>query len=319
MKIIALEEHYLPEFLIKYWEPTVEGMAAPLYDKIKGRLLDSQEIRRQKMQSAGIDVMVMSVAGPGVQAEPDAATAIQLARRANDELADLISSDPSHFAGFAHLPMQSGQAAADELERSVRDLNFCGALVNGHTQGKYLDAPEYEVFWERSADLGVPIYIHPTDPPEKYLPLRDQPKLRRPAWEWTVETATHALRLVFNDVFVRHPGAQVILGHMGETLPYLLWRFDSRAKFLRVPGEDAPMPSEIIRKNFSVTISGMLDMAPLNCAIDAIGSNSIMFGADYPFEDPEDAVEFIKTANVSDEIRTKIASGNAERVLGLAT
>jgi 2,3-dihydroxybenzoate decarboxylase len=317
-KTIALEEHYLPDYLADYWEPTVAGMAPSLYETIKRRLTHPQSDRLADMDAAGIDQMVLSVAGPGVQAERSAALAIELAKRANDDLAKMIAHDQTRFSGFAHLPMQDPKSAADELERCVSELGFVGALVNGHTHGVYLDHANLDVFWERAAGLKVPVYIHPTDPHKKYIALEDQPMLRRPAWEWTVETATHALRLVFNGVFDRHPDAHIILGHMGETLPYLLWRFDSRSKFLRDPSDNSPLPSDIIRKHISVTISGMLDAAPLNCAIAALGDTNIMFGADYPFEEPEPAIEFIRAVDIPDATRAKIMHGNAERLLRLA-
>ncbi len=318
-KIIALEEHYLPDFLTSYWEPTVMGMAPGLYKHIKSRLLHPQVQRSQIMASAGIDHMVLSVAGPGVQAETDHNKAIVLAKRANDELGVMISEDTDRYSGFAHLPMQSPHNASAELRRCVEDLGFVGAMVNGHTHGVYLDDHAYDVFWETVSELGVPVYIHPTDPPEKYFALRDQPMLRRPAWEWTVETATHALRLVLNGVFDRHPNANIILGHMGETIPYLLWRFDSRAKFLRLPDDTSPLPSEIIRRNVFITISGSLDHAPLNCAIEAVGADRIMFAADYPFEEPEEATEFIRSVELSQSQREGIMSGNAVKLLGLDT
>lgn len=316
-QIIGLEEHYLPAYLVDYWEPTVTGMAPSLYDHIKPRLLHRQSERTDILAAAGIDHAVLSVAGPGVQAERDIAKAVDLAKRANDDLAGMVAEDASRYSGFAHLPLQAPEAAAAELRRCVTELGFVGALVNGHTHGVYLDDPTLAPVWETLNALGVPVYIHPTDPPEKYYALKDQPMLRRPAWEWTVETATHALRLVLNGVFERYPETNMILGHMGETLPFLLWRFDSRAKFLRQADDTAPLPSEIIRKNVYVTISGSLDRAPLNCAIDALGADHIMFAADYPFEAPQEATAFIRDVNLQEAHRAAIMSGNARRLLRL--
>ena len=180
------------------------------------------------MDKAGIERAVLALAGPGVQAERDTATAIRNAKAGNDFLAKEIQKRPDRYSGFAHLPMQDAKAAADELERCVKELKFCGAMINGHTNGQYLDHPSLAPFWERAEALGTLIYIHPTDPVSVAPVLQGHPGLRRATWEWTFETGSHALRLVFGGVFDRFPKARLGLGHMGETLPFLLWRFDSR-------------------------------------------------------------------------------------------
>jgi 2,3-dihydroxybenzoate decarboxylase len=218
MKKIALEEHFLPPFLVDYWEPTVAGMPRPTYDAIKARLFDCGELRLADMDRAGIAVAVLSVAGPGVQVEKDAAVASRLAREANDFLAEMVARHPTRYQGFAHVALQDPRGAADELDRAVRELGFRGALINGQTLGHYLDEDRFSPFWERAEDLGVPVYLHPADPERTYAALEGQRQLRRPTWEWTVETASHALRMVFNGTFDRFPKATLILGHMGETI-----------------------------------------------------------------------------------------------------
>lgn len=317
MRKIALEEHFLPPDHIDYWLPSVAGLPAPAIENLRKRLLDFGAMRLDEMDKAGIDVAVLSLSGPGVQVEPDTAIAVRRARESNDFLAKEIARNPKRYAGFAHLAMQDAKAASDELERCVRDLGFCGALINGQTGGHYLDEDMYAPFWERAQALNAPIYLHPGDPAETYCALRGQLQLRRPAWEWTVETATHALRMIFNGTFERFPGATLVLGHMGETIPYQLWRFDSRAAFNASPTARKHPPSYYAKRNLKVTISGVCSDEPLRCALDVLGEDNVMFAADYPFENPFEAAEFIEAAKITDSVRAKVCSTNAERIFAL--
>src|SRR6476469_2790847 len=164
VKKIALEEHFLCPGFIEYWNPTVAEMPAEKRDNLLKRNTESGEMRLASMDKAGITRAVLALAGPGVQAEKDAPTAVRNAKAGNDFLAKEIQKRPDRYSGFAHLPMQDAKAAADELERCVKELKFCGAMINGHTNGKYLDDRSYDPFWERAADLGAPIYLHPADP-----------------------------------------------------------------------------------------------------------------------------------------------------------
>jgi 2,3-dihydroxybenzoate decarboxylase len=312
---IALEEHFLCPGFEGYWATTVGGVAPEALQKIKGRLSDFDDSRIEAMDGAGIAKAVLSLAGPGVQIEPDRATAIKLAIQANDFLAKELQKRPDRYAGFGHLAMQDASAAADELERCMRDLGFRGVMINGHTNGQYLDHPSLAPFWERAAALRAPVYIHPGDPVALSPVLDGHPALRRATWEWGFETGSHALRLVFGGVFARYPDATVILGHLGETLPYLLWRFDSRAKLY---GVELPRPpSAYIRSNIAVTTSGMFSAEPLNCAIAAIGHERVMFSSDYPFEAPEEAGRFMDQVALPEDVRAAIAFNNAKRILNL--
>jgi 2,3-dihydroxybenzoate decarboxylase len=207
--------------------------------------------------------------------------------------------------------MQDARAAADELERCVRDLKFCGAMINGHTNGEYLDHPSLHPFWERAEALGTTIYIHPTDPLSPSPALAGVDGLRRATWEWGFETGSHALRLVFSGLFDRFPRAKVALGHLGETLPYLLWRFDSRAKLYGV--KLGKKPSDYIKQNFVVTTSGMSSAEPLNCALAALGNDRVMFAADYPFEQAAEAGQFLDETPLEEPVREDIAFKNAVR------
>jgi len=267
------------------------------------------------MDRAGVARAVLSLAGPGVQSEPDAAVAVRMAAAANDHLARELRKRPDRYAGFGHLAMQDPTAAANELERCRRDLGFRGAMINGHTNGQYLDHPALAPFWERAAALSAPIYIHPADPVTPSPVLDGHPALRRATWEWGFETGSHALRLVFGGIFARFPDARVILGHLGETLPYLLWRFDSRAKLY---GVELPRPpSSYIRSNIVVTTSGMFSAEPLDCAIAALGRDRVMFSGDYPFESLEEAGHFMDHVALPDDVRADIAFNNASRILSL--
>ena len=315
VKKIALEEHFLSPGLVDDWRPTVAELPPAAADRLLQRLTDFGDLRLEIMDKAGIERAVLSISGPGVQAERDTAAAVRKAREANDFLAEQIHKRPDRYAGFAHIAVQDPKAAADELERCLRDLKFCGAMINGHTNGQYLDHPSLAPFWERADALGAAIYIHPTDPVQLAPVLDGIPALRRATWEWGVETGSHALRLVFSGLFDRYPKARVVLGHLGETLPYLLWRFDSRAAFYGV--KLAKAPSHYIRQNMAVTISGVLAIEPLRCALDALGRDKVMFASDFPFEDAEEAGHFMDTVALSDAERADVAYNNAAKLLGL--
>jgi 2,3-dihydroxybenzoate decarboxylase len=312
---IALEEHFLCPGFEKYWATTIGDVAPDALRRITARLSDFGDGRIEAMDRAAISKAVLSLAGPGVQIETNPTTAIRMAAGANDYLAREVQRRPDRYAGFGHLAMQDAAAAADELERCMRDLGFCGVMINGHTNGQYLDHPSLAPFWERAAALHAPVYIHPTDPVTPSPVLDGHPALRRATWEWGFETGSHALRLVFGGVFERFPDAKVILGHLGETLPYLMWRFDSRAKLYGV--ELSRPPSRIIKSNIVVTTSGMFSAEPLNCAIAALGHERVMFSSDYPFESSEEAGHFMDHVALTEDVRSDIAFNNAKRILNL--
>jgi len=312
---IALEEHFLCPGYEEYWRTTTLTFDPAVVGGLLARLTDFGDGRLEAMDRAGIARSVLSIAGPGVQSEPDNAIALRRAREANDFLAREIQKRPDRYAGFGHLAMQDARGAADELERCTRDLKFCGAMINGHTNGQYLDHPSLYPFWERAEALQAPIYIHPTDPISPSPALNGLDGLRRATWEWGFETGSHALRLVFSGLFDRFPRARLVLGHLGETLPFLLWRFDSRAKIYGVKLHKKP--SDYIRENIAVTLSGMYAAEPLNCTIAALGADRVMFAADYPFETAPEVGTFLDQAPLAETLRTDIAYGNAVKYFGL--
>jgi len=313
---IALEEHVMCPGFEDYWKTTVGDIAPDLLRDIVGRLSDFGGRRLDAMDRAGISRAVLSLAGPGVQIERDTATACRKARECNDFLAREVARRPDRYSGFGHVALQDAAAAADELERCMRELKLCGVMINGHTNGMYLDHPSLHPFWERAQALGAVVYLHPADPIAPSPVLDGHPGLRRATWEWTFETGSHALRLIFAGTFDRFPRARLMLGHLGETLPFMLWRFDSRAKLygLKFP----KTPSQYIKDNIVITTSGMCSAEPLACALAALGRDKVMFATDYPFESADEASEFIEHAPLAPDLCADICFNNAARLFGLA-
>lgn len=307
----------VPGFM-EYFAKTYPNINADIAKLAPDALMDFGERRLAVMDEHHVDYVVLSLAGPGVQAEKDGAVAQRKARALNDFLAGEIQNRPARYGGFAHLAMQNPSDAAEELERCMRDLGFHGALINGQTNGEYLDLDKYSVFWERAAALDAPIYLHPGNPVDHAATYADHSELWGPVCSWAFETATHALRLVFAGVFERYPKARLILGHGGETLPFSIWRFDSRWLVCNRGGRTLVQPpSFYIRRNIAVTTSGMCSDDSLRCSLDAMGAENVMFSIDYPFEKTELAARFIETAKVTETERAQVASTNATRILHL--
>ena len=316
-RIVALEEHVMFPDFVGYLAETKQNIRADLFDRVVPILSDFGERRLSVMDRNGVDFVVLSLSGPGVQIEPDTAKATRLARQCNDALWAQVQKRPDRYGGFAHLALQDPEGAADELERCVRQLGFKGALINGETNGTYLDDRRYDVFWERVEALDAPVYIHPGNPPDRSHMYEGHPELWGPVWSWAVETCSHAMRLVFSGTFDRYPGARVILGHMGETLPIQLWRLDSRLPISNATFKLKKKPSDYIRENVRITTSGVCSDAALRCALDALGPDNVMFSIDYPFEDTGTATSWIKGSAVTDAERARVCSTNAASVLKL--
>lgn len=315
---IALEEHFLIPDFVDYFAETYPNISPEVRRFGTGVLQDLGEQRLAVMDQFGIDFVVLSIAGPGVQVERDAAVATRKAKAANDFLAAQIQQRPKRYGGFAHLAMQDPAEAAAELERCVRGLGFQGAMINGQTNGEYLDLDRYSAFWERAAALEAPIYLHPGNPVDHPGVYAGHPELWGPVCSWAFETAAHALRLVFAGVFERYPKARLILGHMGETLPLNVWRFDSRWLVCNRGSRTlAQPPSFYITRNIAITTSGVCSDISLRCALDAMGGGNVMFSVDYPFEKTDLAAQFIERARISEAERLQVASGNARQILRL--
>jgi 2,3-dihydroxybenzoate decarboxylase len=315
--VIALEEHYQDAEVKQHTGGPGRG-AAGGSGGLEERLDDLGELRLREMDEAGIDFQVLSHSIPGLQGV-DAATGVPLARRVNDRLAETVRTHPDRFAGFAALPTADPRAAADELERTVTRLGFKGAMINGLTDGVFHDDERFWPIYERAATLDVPIYIHPSLPQaavvEAYYKgyVETHPGLLRAGWGFTVETATQGIRFVLSGVFDAHPGLKIILGHMGEGLPFYLWRISYG---LRQSMSEKTF-REVFCEHFWITTSGFFSDPALVCCILEMGIDRILFSVDYPFMENAPGAEWIKTLPLSAEDQHKLLSGNARRLLKL--
>lgn len=314
---IALEEHFMTPGFEGYSETFTQHFAGQAERDLQRRLANLSDERICEMDAAGIELMVLSQTGPGVQVEKDPPLAARSAARSNDYLADAISHHPDRLAGFASLAMHDPAAASRELRRATRDLGFLGAMVHGHTLGTYYDSPAYDEFWETLQDLDVPLYLHPADAAVPPACFADHPVLSGAVWGWGVETGTHALRLLFSGVFDRFPRVRILLGHMGEGLPFYRWRFDSRFAVYSQGVELAGPPSSYFGRNIFVTTTGVCSPAVLTCVIEEMGADAVLWSVDYPYESALVAADFIEKAPLAAELRQQICSGNAERILRL--
>jgi 2,3-dihydroxybenzoate decarboxylase len=313
---IALEEHFMAADFIKYFADTYQNISPELAKRSLTALSDFGQQRLDVMDQNGIDYAVLSLSGPGVQIEKDRAIAVRKARKVNDLLAKEMQKRPTRYGGFAHLAMQDPKEAASELERCMTDLNFQGAMINGQTNGEYLDLDKFSAFWERAAALDAPIYLHPGNPIDHPAVYASHDELWGPVCSWNFETAAHALRLVFAGVFERYPKARLILGHMGETLPISLWRYDSRWPISHRENKTLPQaPSFYIKRNIALTTSGVCSDVALRCAIDAMGMENVLFSVDYPFEKSDVAAKFIEQAKITEVERAAVAHGNSTRLM----
>jgi predicted TIM-barrel fold metal-dependent hydrolase len=323
-RVVALEEAFVHP---RVWDLYPEALQRR-YEPVKSRLSDVGAGRIRLMDAAGIDVQVLSHVQPGVQilADADAELAVAVSREVNDWLADAIAAHPTRLAGFAMVPTQSPPHAAQELERTVRNLGFKGALINGQTSGRYLDHPSFDVLLGTAEALGVPIYLHPTDPPRAVSDVYYAPfdAALIPAWGWPVETGTHLLRLICAGVFDRHPELKVVVGHMGELLPYCFTRLNvglTMAGWL-LGGEKQRdgMRNNVgyyLRKNVFITSSGVFDVPVFDCARAMLGLDNLMFSVDYPLQDNFAAMEFLEHCGLSAGDKERFAHRTAESLLGL--
>lgn len=314
---VALEEHVVPDRpgLFERWTSLLPAtVPRPVVESMWTELVDVGERRLAVMDEAGIELAVLSSVASIQGAGLAAGEALRLARTTNDALAEMVRARPDRYAGFASVPLQDPAAGAEELERAIRELGFRGAMVFGHTDGRYLDDDRCMPLWERVEALDVPLYLHAADAPAPVPSYADRPELLGATWSWTSETATHALRIVFGGVFERFPGAQLVLGHMGETLPFLLWRLDSR--FAAAGGAGTP-PSRAFRRNVSVTTAGVCADAPLLCTLAELGDDRVMFSIDHPFEDSVEAARWLERAPLEPATREAVERANARRLLAL--
>ena len=319
---IALEEHFaIPDTLADSTAYATGGSRSVL----EQRLLDRENHRLADMDACGIAYAILSLNSPAIQAIPDRANAIEVARRSNDALAESIAKRPDRFGGFAALPMQDPDAAGEELTRAVKELGFKGALVNGFSQVGhadsviYYDDPVYASFWARVEELGVPFYLHPREPLAGREPIYDgHPWLLGPVWAFANETAIHALRLMSSGLFDRHPRLAMILGHLGEGIPYMAWRIDHRIRKMPKGIPARRTITEYLRSNVFLTTSGNFRTPTLVDAIAELGADRILFSVDYPFEETRDAATWFDHADIPESDRLKIGRLNAASLFDLA-
>jgi 2,3-dihydroxybenzoate decarboxylase len=334
LRRIAVEEAFVTEEISRTWnavlgsrfvEPGFAMMGRTILGDDPGaravhaRLVDIGEGRIAQMDADGIDVALLSITSPGVQVF-DAVTAGILAREANDRLAAAVRAHPTRFAGLATVAPQHPPSAARELERGMRELGLKGFLINSHTHGEYLDDAKNDALWEAAQALDAPLYLHPREPsPAMIGPLLDY-GLYFAGWGFAMETATHLMRLIMGGVFDRYPKLRIVLGHMGEGLPFWLQRIDNRYR-LQVKIGAVPklsrQPSEYFLDHVVITTAGVAFAPALALGLAVLGPQRIMFAADYPYEDAGEMVRFIDEFEMPEEHRELILSGNAQRVFKL--
>jgi 2,3-dihydroxybenzoate decarboxylase len=328
---IAVEEHF--NYLTAREAPGANVDLAALvktmdYDArwstlVNDRLVEFDAKRLAGMDASGIEICVLSHTVPGVQSIVDPAEASVAAREVNDFLASqVIAVHPDRFAGFASVPLQDPVASARELERSVTRLGFLGAMINGYSNvgdsrtGEYLDEPKFLPFWEAAAALDVPIYLHPRPALDQRL-YHGHAELIGATWGFAPETATHALRLVYSGLLDRFPGLTIVLGHLGETLPYFSWRIQHCFEYNPSDKKLERRLQDYLCENFYVTTSGHFSDQALIGALLTIGADRMMFSVDYPYEMMEPAARWIERAPISEIDRRKIAHLNARQLFKL--
>ncbi|HEY6407563.1 MAG TPA: amidohydrolase family protein [Ktedonobacteraceae bacterium] len=324
-RIITVEEHYATPAFMEGPGRSLKKRAQGPETRMRGvpeLLCDLDERRITNMDTAGIDVQVLSLTAPGTE-QLDAAEAITRAREINDFLARAVSRHPDRLAGFATLPTPVPEVAAAELERTVQTYGFKGALINGHVRGRYLDDPFFWPILERAEALHVPLYLHPTQPPQAVVAAsytgnfapEIASALANSSWGWHIETAIHVLRIVLSGAFDRYPGLQLIIGHLGEGLPFMMPRLE-----LTLPQQLTNLERPIgayLRENLHYTFSGFNFLPPFLDLFFEVGVNRILFSADYPYASMTQARSFLDQLPVSPADREQIAHGNAERLLKL--
>ena len=314
---IGLEEHFAIDATLM---DSHGFLAEKVWPELKSRLLDVQEKRIGFMDEFGVEMMILSLNAPAIQAIPNSDLAVETAQRSNDFLAEEIYKRPERFAGLAALPMQDPDAAIKELKRCVEDLKFVGILVNGFSQigdpdtAVFLDLEMYRPFWQIVEQLDMPFYLHPRNPlPQDSKIYEGHPWLLGPTWAFGQETAVHALRLMCSGLFDTHPSLKIILGHMGEGLPFSMWRVDNRNAWVDEPPSYPARKSitDYFLQNFYITTSGNFRTQALINTMLEIGSDRILFSSDYPFEDVGHASVWFDNTEISENDRRKIGRTNA--------
>jgi len=334
MRRIATEEAFsIPEVataLGEVAETSSDNLDLPLVQAMYGKerlpyyldaLLDLEGERLRVMDENHVDMHVLSLTAPGVQMfKTD--DAVALARRANDRLADVVRRHPTRFAGLASFAPQDPKRAAREIERARNDLKLNGLVVNSHTNDEYYDDEKFWDIFEAAEATDAPLYIHPRAPARGLADPCRQYNMDAALWGYGIEVGTHVMRLILSGLFDRFPKLKIVIGHMGEGIPFWLWRIDfmytvraggsGKAPKLRLP------PSEYFKRNFAITTSGQENPLALRYSIDMLGVENVMWAIDYPYQPTAPAVAFMDNAPLSDDERAKVYGQNAERIFHIA-
>jgi 2,3-dihydroxybenzoate decarboxylase len=345
MRKIAIEEHFWTQEYVRFlrsnkgyprletcrdethgeierlWHaPDLKAVLDP--DRIR-KLLDLGEGRLKEMDETGIDMQLLSISAPGVEVL-DVRSGTEMAKKINDDLSCLVKEYPERFAGLATFAPQDPRAAADEIDRAVTELGLRGAKITSNINGEYLDHEKFGVILEKLEQLGVPLYLHPRRPaPDMLKPYLTYPALSGSMWGFAAETSLQAMRLICSGVFDQYPGLKIILGHLGEAIPFWLWRIDNRWRrqelgFDPLVSKLKKTPSQYFMDNFYVTTSGMFWSPVLLFTCMVLGADRILFAVDYPHEANEEAVEFIEQVPICESDKEKICFRNAEKLFGLS-
>jgi len=330
---IAFEEHFLvPEAMKKNPDGSIDetdvdfrginGLDPRWFRQVYERLMDFDHTRIESMDENNIDYAILSLMGPGIGAATDARHAQDLARACNDALAEKISQRPDRYGGFACLAIHDPEVAVKELERCVTELGFKGVLFNGFSQVDlddnlmYLDEDRCTPIWEALEALDVPLYLQPR-PSYQQMMYKDHRELICANWGYACETGTHVVQILVGGVLDRFPKAKLILGHLGENLPFSAWRLQHWMEFN--PGHDRPQRriQDYLADNVYVTISGNFSVPALMCTLQVMGSDRVLFSVDHPFENMDEASAFLDNAPISEADRVKIAHANARELFKL--
>ena len=330
---IAIEEHFIAVAQPNYGDSfsaefdqqgsSYAGFNPEFAEVVNARLHDLRDGRIEEMDAAGIDIAVISHTIGGVEGIPDPAVAVSTARRVNDFLAAEVAASGGRLAGFATVALQDVGAAVKELTRAVTELGFCGAMVNGYsnagTDKLYLDEARFEPFWAALEELQVPLYLHPRLPSRAVQEAiyRGHPELVGAAWGFAPETATHVLRIVYGGVFDRHPQAQLVIGHLGEMLPFFAGRIQRAFEYNPYSQRTRKRLQDYLSDNIWVTTSGNFNDQALITVLLTVSADRIMFASDYPYDMSTDAARWIEAAPISENDRRKICYGNAAALFGL--
>lgn len=333
MRLIATEEAFAPiEYIEAFLKLTgtvdtaVSRYLAIYYQKPESvRQLTDLDYRIAEMDRSGVDMHLLSITGPGVQAF-DATLGTELAILSNDMLAQAIARHPGRYAGLAAVAPQAPIEAAREIKRAMQELHLNGVIINSHTHGEYLDNPKFWPIFEAAVAHNAPVYLHPTFPSDAMIGPYSDYGMMGALWGFGADTSLHVVRMIMGGVLDAFPTLQVVLGHLGEAIPFWLGRLDNRYQNIVRRGGLEPLgmkalsrlPSDYFRTNFHVTTSGMMTNEPLEFCLRMLGEDRIMFAIDYPYEQSAEAVAFIRAAPFAPEIIRKITHGNAEKLFGIA-